>query len=223
MVAAVAAKDAVAESNAFTLQDLNYGQSYEIGGITITSLKDGLAAATIASLFAKKINGTALDEAETNSAEYVISGTLDESFLQGWTNKDASSDGATLTITDTGGSTNQTTSMTVTANTASTIEAVGGAISGQFQAGDESNPAKVTVDFTDHGLAVGDSFTLRGVTITAKQAMTGDAVAEAFATILKNTDPSTEATANYDVSRDLRKKLTTSAIAMLLLLALFSH
>ena len=177
-----AASAARATETTVTFGALTAGQSLTLGGLTLTAYGN-IASGTVASAFASLANGA--------TGANPANGTFTGSFSTDWTSGAATGNDVKFTNDATGA---------IAAITTTEAGALAAPVITYLFTDGADGASAGKVDMTFGALAIGQSYTVLGVTVTAKTAQLDTAVAAKILAALDATTPSTTSDANFLVS-----------------------
>ena len=168
------------ESSAITFADLTAGQRVTVNGLSFTS-KGSTPAADVAAAFSNLKSGmTAIAATAANSASAAL-GTFSGTFAEGFTTGSASSTAVTATAVGKG----NVSDISISASTAPSVVTTAG-----------TSTSKESSVVTFNPLAAGEAVTVNGLTYTAKNSLSANQVAAAFANLTSGMTAAGATTAN---------------------------
>ncbi len=168
------------ESSTVTFADLTAGQRVTVNGLSFTS-KGSTPAADVAAAFSNLKSGmTAIAATAANSASAAL-GTFSGTFAEGFTTGSASSTAVTATAVGKG----NVSDISISASTAPSVVTTAG-----------TSTSKESSVVTFNPLAAGEAVTVNGLTYTAKNSLSANQVAAAFANLSSGMTAAGATTAN---------------------------
>ena len=168
------------ESSSITFSDLTAGQRITVNGLSFTS-KGSTLAADVAIAFSNLKSGmTAIAATAANSASAAL-GTFSGTFAEGFSTGSATSTAVTATAVGKG----NVSDISISATTAPTVVTTAGTATSKESSVVTFNP-----------LAAGEAVTVNGLTYTAKNSLTSNQVAAAFANLTSGMTAAAATTAN---------------------------
>ena len=172
------------ESSTITFAALTAGQRVTVNGLSFTS-KGETTAVQVAAAFADLKSGvTAIAATAANSASAAL-GTYSGTFAEGFATGSATSTAVTATAVGKGNVSN----ISISATTAPTVVTTSGSAT-------VNATAKETSVITFNPLAAGEAVTVNGLTYTAKNSLSANQVAAAFASLTSGMTAAAATTAN---------------------------
>jgi flagellin len=168
------------ESSTITFAALTAGQRVTVNGLSFTSKGDTTAVQVAAAFADLKSGTTAIAATAANSASAAL-GTFSGTFAEGFETGKATTTAVTATAVGKGNVTN----ISISATTAPTVVTTSG-----------SGTAKETSVITFNPLAAGEAVTVNGLTYTAKNSLSANQVAAAFASLTSGMTAAAATTAN---------------------------
>ena len=160
------------ESTALTFPSLTAGQRVTVNGLSFTAKEAGASAVQVAAAFSNLKSGmTAIAATAANSASAVL-GTFSGTFAEGFATGAATSTAVTATAAGKG----NVSDISVSSSTSPTV------VTTQGVAGTSAESSVVTFS----PLAAGEGVTVNGLTFTAKNSISANQVAAAFANLTNN-------------------------------------
>ena len=168
------------ESSTITFAALTAGQRVTVNGLSFTSKGDTTAVQVAAAFADLKSGMTAIAATAANSASAAL-GTFSGTFAEGFETGKATTTAVTATAVGKGNVTN----ISISATTAPSVVTTAG-----------SGTAKETSVITFNPLAAGEAVTVNGLTYTAKNSLSANQVAAAFASLTSGMTAAAATTAN---------------------------